>query len=287
MTENVSNLWLKQWLFYSLKAQMVSQILTNEQLSRLSQQQPSTPFIIGISGAQGSGKSSLAAALQQLWSGFGVQADVVSLDDYYLEPAHRLKRARLWHPLFAERGVPGTHDTELLLSQLQGFKRAEPQHWRRYNKGQDKVATATSATKAKLLILEGWCIGLKPQPDSELHHCINKLEQQQDPEALWRYQVNQQLAGDYQLVWQQLEQLIWLNAPDWQAVCRWRAWQEQPLQQLGRGKSPAQLDAFMLYFQRLTQESWQQLPQCADFILELDQEHNLISLTPDEQVVDG
>jgi D-glycerate 3-kinase len=287
VTENVSNLWLERWLFYSLKAQMVSQILTNKQLSRLSQLQPSTPFIIGISGAQGSGKSSLAAALQQLWSGFGVQAEVVSLDDYYLEPAQRLKRAGLWHPLFAERGVPGTHDTELLLSQLQGFKRAEPQCWRRYDKGQDKVATATSATEARLLILEGWCLGLKPQSDTELQHSINELEQQQDPDVLWRHQVNQQLAGDYQLLWQELEQLIWLNAPDWQAVCRWRAWQEQPLQLLGRGKSPAQLEAFMLYFQRLTQESWRQLPQCADFILELDLQHHFIRLTPDEQVVDG
>lgn len=282
MTENINNLWLKQWLFFSLKTQMNSQTLTNKQLSRLSQLQPSTPFIIGISGAQGSGKSSLAVALQQLWSGFGVQAEVVSLDDYYLEPAQRLKRAGLWHPLFAERGVPGTHDTELLLSQLQGFKAAEPQHWRRYDKGQDKVATATSVTQATLLILEGWCVGLKPQPDAELLHSINALEQQQDPDAVWRHRVNQQLCGDYQLIWQELDQLIWLNAPDWQAVCRWRAWQEQPLQQQGLGKSALELEFFMLYFQRLTQEAWRQLPLSADFILELDEQHNFIRLRPDE-----
>lgn len=285
MTENVSNLWLKQWLFYSLKAQLMKPDFINKQLSRLSQLQPSQPLIIGISGAQGSGKSSLAAALQKLWSGLGVQTDVVSLDDYYLEPDLRLKRARLWHPLFAERGVPGSHDIALLLSQLQNFKAGEAQHWRRYDKGLDKAATAP-VTEARLLIVEGWCVGLKPQPDHELLQPINALEQQQDSDAVWRRQVNQQLNGDYQLVWQELDQLVWLNAPDWQAVCRWRSWQEQELQQQGLGKSPAQLEGFMLYFQRLTQQSWRQLPQCADFILDLDSQHHFIRLTPDEQVAD-
>lgn len=286
MTENVSNLWLREWLFYSLKAQLMSPDFTNKQLSRLSQLQPSQPLIIGISGAQGSGKSTLAAALQKLWSGLGVQADVVSLDDYYLEPTLRLKRARLWHPLFTERGVPGTHDIQLLLSQLRGFKAGEAQRWCRYDKGQDKAVAAAPVTGARLLIVEGWCVGLKPQQDHELLNPINELEQQQDSDALWRRQVNQELNGDYQLVWQELGQLVWLNAPDWQAVCQWRSWQEQALQLQGLGKSPAQLEDFMLYFQRLTQQSWRQLPQYADFILDLDSQHHFIRLTPDVQVAD-
>ena len=188
----------------------------------------------------------------------------------------------LWHPLFAERGVPGTHDTPLLFTQLLGFKRNEPQRWRRYDKGLDRIGHTKPATNARLLILEGWCVGLQAQQDSDLVQSINLLEQQHDPDAVWRHQVNQQLKGDYQLIWQQSDSLIWLNAPDWQAVCRWRAWQEQPLQQRGQGKSPAELEHFMLYFERLTQESWRQLPQRADFILQLDQEHKLVSLTPAE-----
>jgi D-glycerate 3-kinase len=280
--ENASDLWLRQWLLYSLKLQLSDQRSWNEQLMRLSQLQPSQALILCISGAQGSGKSSLAAALQQRWAALGVQTDIVSLDDYYLEPAQRQDRAQLWHPLFAERGVPGTHDTSQLLTQLQGFKRGEPQSWRRYDKGLDRMGHTKPATSARLLILEGWCVGLQAQQDSDLVHSINLLEQQHDPDAVWRHQVNQQLKGDYQLIWQQSDSLIWLNAPDWQAVCRWRAWQEQPLQQRGQGKSPAELENFMLYFERLTQESWRQLPQGADFILQLDQEHKLVCLTPDE-----
>ena len=135
MTDNSGYLWLRQWLFYSLKVQLSNQSVWNEQLRRLSQEQPSQSFIIGISGAQGSGKSTLAASLQQLWLEQGVRSDVISLDDYYLEPAKRLELARLWHPLFAERGVPGTHETGLLLSQLRAFLRGDAQSWRRYDKG--------------------------------------------------------------------------------------------------------------------------------------------------------
>lgn len=282
MSENIDDFWLGQWLFYSLKLQLSSCVSSKEQLKQLCQSQPPQPLIIGISGAQGSGKSTLAAALQQLWCSLGVQTDSVSLDDYYLEPVQRAKRAKLWHPLFAERGVPGTHDTELLLAQLQGFSRGEPQRWRRYDKGLDKVSQFSTQSTASLLILDGWCVGLEAQQGSELVQAVNVLEQQQDADGSWRQQVNTQLNGDYQQIWQQLASLIWLKAPDWQAVCRWRQWQEQVLQQQGIGKSPAELATFMLYFQRLTEHSWLQLPQKADFILTLDQDHNFIRLTPGE-----
>lgn len=279
VTENSSYLWLKQWIFYSLNAQLPCPELAYKHLNLLSQVQPSQPQIISISGAQGSGKSSLAVALQQLWSSLGVQADIVSLDDYYLQPAQRLERAQLWHPLFAERGVPGTHQTQLLLSQLRGFKRGEAQQWHRYNKGLDSADQPTQATGSRLLIFEGWCVGLQAQKDKDLHPSINMLEQQEDPQALWRSQVNQQLSEDYQLIWGQADSLIWLNAPDWKAVCRWRSWQEQALQRHGKGKTSSELERFMWYFQRLTEEGWRQLPALADFTLTLDQEHNFISLT--------
>lgn len=284
MTENSGDSWLKHWVFNSLQLQLQlpEPVARHQQLRLLSKITPSKPFIIGISGAQGSGKSTLAARLQQLWCSYGIQTDILSLDDYYLEPVERLKRAKLWHPLFAERGVPGTHDTELLLSQLYGFRRGDRQCWRRYDKGLDRVSHCSEQSYARLLILEGWCVGLKAQPENELIQALNALEQQQDPNGLWRQQVNQQLNGDYQQIWQQLDGLVWLNAPDWKAICRWRAWQEHALQLQGKGKSQAELEAFMLYFQRLTEQSWQQLPQRADFILTLDQDHNFIRLTPDE-----
>ncbi|MCA1929161.1 kinase [Rheinheimera sp.] len=280
--ENTDNLWLRTWLLFSLKLHLSEHRPQSEHLAALAQLQPSTPLIIAISGAQGSGKTSLAAALQLLWAEHHVQSDVISLDDYYLEPAQRAERAHLWHPLFAERGVPGTHDTELLSSQLAGFRQGKAQAWRRYDKALDRAGTCSEPSSARLLIVEGWCLGLTAQTEQTLRPAINALELLQDPDASWRHKVNQQLACEYQQIWQQFDRLIWLNAPDWQAVCRWRAWQEHPLQQRGLGKTPAELEHFMLYFQRLTEESWRQLPDRADFILTLDQQHQLKKLTPDE-----
>lgn len=283
MTENTDHFWLQQWLFYSLKLQLKQPESCLWQLNQLSQSQPAAPLIVAISGAQGSGKTTLAVALQQLWLRFGVQADILSLDDYYLTAEQRLAQAQQWHPLFAERGVPGTHDTRLLLMQLEQFRQGQAQSWRRYDKGSDSPGLAATPTAARLLILEGWCVGLKAQPEHELQQPLNELELQQDPDASWRRQVNQQLQLCYQQIWQLCDSLIWLKAPDWPAVCRWRQWQERALQQQGLGKNSAQLQRFMLYFQRLTEQSWLQLPACANFILTLDQQHNFIGLTPGEQ----
>ncbi|MDX1392668.1 MAG: kinase, partial [Rheinheimera sp.] len=83
---------------------------------------------------------------------------------------------------------------------------------------------------------------------------------------------NSQLAGPYADYWRLLKPLIWLNAPDWQSVCRWRAKQEQQLWQArGRGMTEPELARFMMAFQRLTLASWQQLPASADYIISLNQ----------------
>ena len=74
----------------------------------------SRPLLVGINGCQGSGKSTLAhllaAALEQLQ----VSAMALSLDDFYLTRADRQALAKSKHPLFATRGVPGTHDVALM-----------------------------------------------------------------------------------------------------------------------------------------------------------------------------
>ncbi len=75
------------------------------------------PFVLGINGAQGTGKSTLADFIREF---LGVAHDrstmVLSIDDLYLTRAQRQALAKDIHPLLATRGVPGTHDVELGLS---------------------------------------------------------------------------------------------------------------------------------------------------------------------------
>jgi D-glycerate 3-kinase len=67
------------------------------------------PLIVGINGAQGSGKSTLCAFLEVLLAARRLRAVTLSIDDLYLGKTDRQALAREIHPLFATRGVPGTH----------------------------------------------------------------------------------------------------------------------------------------------------------------------------------
>jgi D-glycerate 3-kinase len=73
---------------------------------------PGRPALIGVAGAQGSGKTHwcrlIEAANRPRFAHF-------SLDDVYLTKAERERLARDVHPLFATRGAPGTHDLDLAL----------------------------------------------------------------------------------------------------------------------------------------------------------------------------
>jgi D-glycerate 3-kinase len=67
------------------------------------------PPVIGIVGAQGSGKTTLARAAAETFGGAQI-----SIDDVYLTRAQREHSALDVHRLFLTRGPPGTHDLRLL-----------------------------------------------------------------------------------------------------------------------------------------------------------------------------
>lgn len=238
------------------------------------------PLVIGIGGAQGTGKSTLAAELVAQLQQQGINAASVSLDDYYLSKARRQQLALDIHPLLGQRGVPGTHDIARAIADakavLAGHDVALPQ----FDKALDEPAAPLAAQQLDILVVEGWCVGVQPQTAAELSQPVNTLEANEDADGRWRRYVNTQLAGLYADYWRLLTPLVWLQAPDWDCVCRWRAKQEQQLwQQRGTGMTEAELARFMLPFQRLTQASWQQLPQQADIIIALDQQHKPTTIT--------
>lgn len=231
----------------------------------------SLPAVVGISGAQGSGKSTLAALLVSELQALGISAQTVSLDDYYLGKAARQQLAQQVHPLLAQRGVPGSHDIQRALADAHAVLTGKLVNLPVFDKASDDRLTDLAAQQLDLLIVEGWCLGIKAQTEHELILPLNALEAEADTDGRWRHYVNQQLAGPYADYWRLLQPLIWLKAPDWQSICRWRAKQEQQLwQQRGDGMNEQELSRFMLPFQRLTQASFQQLPLRADYTVQLD-----------------
>jgi D-glycerate 3-kinase len=239
-------------------------------------------IVLGLAGAQGSGKSTLAARLAARLAAEGHPALAISLDDVYLPRARRLALARRVHPLLATRGVPGTHDLPLLLDRLAKVKAGTFTSLPRFDKlADDRLAPQhwTPAPRLACLILEGWCIGARPQPAALLAAPVNALETQEDADGDWRAHVNAQLAGQYQQLWNRLDALALLAAPDWETVPRWRAEQEAALARAtGRsGMDAAALTRFCAHYERLTRWQLATTPARADLVLHLDAARRMIA----------
>lgn len=91
------------------------------------------PFVLGLAGAQGSGKSTLSLALHAALDARGRATAILSIDDLYLGRSARLSLAERVHPLFRTRGPPGTHDVALGLALFSALGRAGDVRWRRFS----------------------------------------------------------------------------------------------------------------------------------------------------------
>jgi D-glycerate 3-kinase len=252
------------------------------------------PWLAGLSGLQGSGKSTLAAQLVELAARRGIVALALSIDDFYFGRAARRRLARDVHPLLATRGVPGTHDVDLLHATLDALRAATPRRPARvprFDKGMD-TRLAPSRWRAvarmpELVILEGWCIGVPPQDSAALARPVNQLERDEDRDALWRNWVNAQLARHYVPLWQRLDRLVMLQAPAYAIVAGWRDEQERALRRRNapRALSPAALRRFLMHYERLSRHALRALPPRADLRIVLDEDRRVRRLAKSRQAL--
>lgn len=245
------------------------------------------PLLVAINGTQGTGKSTLAALLTRLLEARGLRVANLSVDDFYLSYADRQQLAADVHPLFASRGVPGTHDTRLLTRCLDslcqagaGQRIALP----RFDKSRDDCVPESDWPRiegpVQVIILEGWCVGLRPQSATALREPVNALEAHEDSDGIWRQYVNDALAGDYQSLFERFDYLIMLRAPSFDQVYEWRSLQEEKLRRRSSADAAgvmneAQLNRFIQHFERLTRHCLTTLPEQADYLFSLDAAHRV------------
>ena len=245
------------------------------------------PLILGLCGAQGSGKSTLAFKLAKRLNAQGFATASLSLDDLYLSREARADLARDVHPLLATRGVPGTHDVALGERVLDALEARQTVHLPRFDKARDAPvpqADWPEAGPVDVVIFEGWCIGARPQAETELATAVNALEAERDPDGLWRRYVNDRLAGPYTQLFGRLDRLVLLAAPGFEVVQGWRTQQEHGLaqrtQQAGRDgahiMSDAGVAAFIQHYERLTRHILREMPARADLTLRLDRHRRVI-----------
>ena len=251
-------------------------------------------FFLGINGAQGTGKSTLAKLLTQVIENQGYRVANLSIDDFYLGKAAREALSKTCHPLFRTRGVPGTHDTRLLgatLAQLRESDETSTIRIPRFDKAIDDRLPECEFDSIQgpidLVILEGWFVGASPQTEDDLMTGINALEQKEDKDGVWRASVNDALAHDYQAIFKTLDRLVMLRAPSFEQVYEWRGLQERKLA-TSRGRGLGQnsgvmnetaLQRFIQHYERLTRHCLETLPDRADVVFHLDANHRVQSRT--------
>lgn len=236
------------------------------------------PVVLGISGGQGAGKTTLAALLVQALSLRGRRGVTLSIDDFYLPRRDRHALAKTVHPLLATRGVPGTHDVALAVEVIDAVRAGRPARCPVFDKAADDRLPAAQAQVIEpgvdLVIFEGWCVGAQAQPDAALAVAVNDLESLEDPDGHWRRFVNDRLAADYPALWRRLTELLYLQVPDMAAVLRWRTAQEQQ-HAPERRMNQAAIARFVAHYERLTRWMLETLPDRADMVGLLDENHAL------------
>ncbi|MCG2580042.1 MAG: hypothetical protein KA296_04105 [Marinobacter sp.] len=255
------------------------------------------PVLIGIHGAQGTGKSTLTLFLKEiLHDVFDCRTASFSLDDIYLTRAEREHLAETVHPLLVTRGVPGTHDIALgqkVIDQLMEAGPGDHTPVPTFDKSMDdrspRALWPEFEGRPDVVLVEGWCVAATPSKDAaELATPVNTLEREEDPQGIWRQYVDDCLRGTYSMFFGQLDSLIMLQAPSMDCVLEWRTLQEHKLAQrqggaLIRGKSPAslrimtdeQVARFIMHYERITRRCLAELPSRADVVIEVAEDHSL------------
>jgi D-glycerate 3-kinase len=238
--------------------------------------------VVGLCGSQGSGKSTASSVLCELLRQEDLPAAALSIDDFYLPRAQREELARTVHPLLRTRGVPGTHDVELAQAVIDSLALADATALPSFDKAVDDRRPRGQWSRfegpARVVILEGWCVGAVPQSAAELVEPVNALERDDDADGRWRRHVNAQLAGPYRTLFDRLSPLVLLQAPSFEVVYGWRLEQEHKLRERllreGRDASGVLSDAavfrFVSHYERLTRHILAEMPRRADHVISLD-----------------
>ncbi|MGY0610996.1 kinase [Luteimonas sp. A501] len=233
--------------------------------------------ILGISGLQGSGKSTFAAQLAAEARSRSLRCAVLSIDDVYLGHADRQRLAREVHPLLATRGPPGTHEVTLAIDVLDALREGRDVALPRFDKlADDRLPDARwpASGAVDLAVFEGWFLGTPAEDDATLAAPVNALEREEDGDGRWRRWCNNALARDYPALWQRIDRLLLLQPPSFEIVPEWRWQAEQGLRDAisagGGGMDRAGVERFVQHYERTSRQALRTLPGIADHVIALD-----------------
>lgn len=245
------------------------------------------PFVQGILGIQGTGKTTLAAILGDLLDYLGYSSLALSLDDLYKPYAERLQLQQQ-DPRLQWRGPPGTHDISLGIDVLAQLRQPDPTlsvAIPRFDKsaysGAGERTEPELTTPKDIILFEGWFVGVRPIDPAAFSNA--PLPITNDADRQFARDMNVQLTA-YLPLWEQLDRLLVLYPSDYQLSKQWRRQAEQQRRAAGKGgMSDAEVDCFVEYFWRalhpeLFVRSQLQDGRWFDLAIELDETHAPLSI---------
>ena len=239
--------------------------------------------IIGLSGGQGAGKSTITGILKLiLKKKYGLNICVFSIDDFYKTKNERLRMSKKKHPLCITRGVPGTHDITLLNQTIRKLKQKKfrtvliP----KFDKSKDDRYRKNKWQKIKIkpdiIIFEGWCVGTTHQNNNELKRPLNLIEKKYDENLKWRKTVNNLIKKRYKNIFNKIDKLVFLKVPHFNYIVKWRWLQEQKMKLTTKSKktmSKTQVKEFIMFYERLTKHMIKNYSKISDLTIFLDKNH--------------
>ena len=236
---------------------------------------------IMIAGSQGSGKSSLSKLIKLYFEKFCYKSVVIiSMDDFYLSKSQRTQLSKNIHPLFLTRGVPGTHDLELMNKKIkQIFNKEFPIYLPIFDKVSDtRKRTYKKVLKADVIVFEGWCAGAQPVDLNYLQKNFNNLEKHKDKNFIWRNSYNKYL-NQYQKLFSQFNFYIYFQFNQWDHVLNWKYKQELELRDkkkdLGLKKY---LREFIQYYEKVSKWMHLKVPKYCNILIKLDANQKIKSI---------
>jgi len=253
--------------------------------------QKKKPYIVGLAGGQGTGKTTISSIISIiLRKYFKLNVFIISIDDFYKTRKERLILSQKVHPSLMTRGVPGTHDANIMLDFFKKVKRKKFRSLKlpKFNKAIDDRCTRklwySIKKRPDVIIFEGWCVGAKAEKNNTLIKPVNSLEKLNDKKLTWRKFVNKQLQSKYKQLYDQLNCLLYLKSKNFSLLKQWRIKQEKKLRLKNKRSNNhkimnnKEVIKFMQTYQRVTQNMFKNVPKYASIILYLNSNHQIKSV---------
>ena len=215
--------------------------------------------MIGIQGAQGTGKTVLTILMKIFLQAVGYAVDRASLDDFYktFEERKVMKEgAYAGNPFYDVRGVPGTHSFEELYTSFGNIRNGHEANIPIFDKSKhngkgDRIGYRQVKTPLDIWIFEGWCVGV-PQVDPSQFPSImqeneyaKKVFEGLDPRHE-HYQKVLEHIEKYQKIWSFLDDWTVMQPINIRSIESWRQDQERrTIATKGSGMTPEEVSIFI------------------------------------------